>query len=672
MFNLTIKQKLLSLASLMIVSFVVIGGIYGYSVDVQEKASKENNRIANVNLLAEEINVGLLEARRNEKDFLLRQDMKYSEKHQKTMANNLTLVSKLNGQVHDSELLEKIDVLNTLFVEYQSSFNKVVDIQQKVGLDEKQGLLGNLRKSVHDVEDNLKQYENDALQVSMLMMRRHEKDYLAREADKYIEKMNKQQQKFTKLLESSNLPESVKSNITSQMSIYYRDFIALTDGMKQIRGEISDMRDKAHAIEPIFDDVHATMKKLSEQNDHAYTSTQQRVVTIMTATLVLVGLFAIAIVWVIASGIINGVNASVKVAERIALGDLTNDLTITSDDEMGKLQRALQSMTEKLRSIVGEVKQASQNVLQASSEITSGNMELSQRTEEQASSLEETASSMEEMTTTVKESADNASQANKLATSTREDARKGGEVVGRAVKAMNDIKNSSKKIADIINVVEDIAFQTNLLALNAAVEAARAGEQGRGFAVVASEVRTLAGRSAESAKEIRNLIEDSVDKVQTGAELVDASGLTLNEIVTSITKVADIVSEMAAASQEQSAGIEQVNKAVIQMDQMTQQNSALVEEAASASRALQEQAVQLDEVIGFFKVSQAGGFVNHSNVFNTASSPTMKPVSTFYNSKPVTAATGHSEKQMSASSNRSKDSSTARKTGTYDSDWDEF
>jgi len=370
------------------------------------------------------------------------------------------------------------------------------------------------------------------------------------------------------------------------------------------------------------------------------------------------------LVWYIAQGIIKAGNTSVQVAEKIAGGDLLSNIEVTTNDEMGKLQLAMKSMVERLRSVVGAVRESSQSVLQASNEISSGNMELSQRTEEQASSLEETASSMEEMTTTVKESADNALQANKLANSTRDEAKKGGEVVGRAVQAMNDIRNSSKKIVDIINVVEDIAFQTNLLALNAAVEAARAGEQGRGFAVVASEVRTLAGRSAESAKEIRNLIEDSVDKVQTGSELVDASGETLNQIVNSVAKVADIVSEMAAASQEQSAGIEQVNKAVMQMDQMTQQNSALVEEAASASRALQDQAIQLDQIISFFKVEESSVLLKHSAVMNYRQS--MPADAPKYYAASAPAKSQEVNKQKAAST------TVGKKTGTYDSDWDEF
>jgi methyl-accepting chemotaxis protein len=254
-------------------------------------------------------------------------------------------------------------------------------------------------------------------------------------------------------------------------------------------------------------------------------------------------------------------------------------------------------LAESLVEIVSRVKSAGREIALGAEEITAGNSNLSLRTEEQASSLEETASSMEEMTTTVKQNADNAAQANQLAVAARDQAEQGGAVVGRAVEAMSGINESAKKIADIIGVIDEIAFQTNLLALNAAVEAARAGEQGRGFAVVASEVRSLAGRSATAAKEIKSLIEDSVRKVEDGSDLVTQSGRTLGEIVTSVKKVTDIVAEIAAASREQSSGIEQVNRAVVQMDELTQQNAALVEEATAASQAMAGQVRELNDML---------------------------------------------------------------------------
>jgi methyl-accepting chemotaxis protein len=288
-------------------------------------------------------------------------------------------------------------------------------------------------------------------------------------------------------------------------------------------------------------------------------------------------------------------------------GDLSRRLdTAGQSGDLMKLGNAINSLLESVSDIVSGVKNAAAEVLRGAEEISQGNANLSQRTEEQSSSLEETASSMEEMTSTVKQNADNAGQANQLATAARDQAEKGGAVVGSAVKAMTEINESSKKISDIIGVIDEIAFQTNLLALNAAVEAARAGEQGRGFAVVATEVRSLAGRSATAAKEIKELIQDSVRKVGDGSLLVTQSGQTLEQIVMSVKKVSDIVAEIAAASREQSSGIEQVNKAVMQMDEMTQQNAALVEQATAASQSMADQARDLTVMMDKYQVSDSG------------------------------------------------------------------
>jgi len=292
-----------------------------------------------------------------------------------------------------------------------------------------------------------------------------------------------------------------------------------------------------------------------------------------------------------------------RALDAMAKGDLTVAIDKEYQGTFGKLKEDINATVKKLTEVVGSIKESADLIKTASTEISMGNTNLSQRTQEQASALEETASSMEEMTSTVKQNADNAKQANQLVTGARTQAQQGGEVVAKAIGAMGAISDSSKKIADIISVIDEIAFQTNLLALNAAVEAARAGEQGRGFAVVATEVRNLAQRSAEAAKEIKDLINDSVDKVKTGSELVDSSGQVLSEIVNSVKKISDIVAEITAASQEQATGIEQVNKAVMQMDEMTQQNAALVEEAAAASKSMEEQAVHLSDQVMFFTLA---------------------------------------------------------------------
>ncbi|HKR77029.1 MAG TPA: methyl-accepting chemotaxis protein [Rhodanobacter sp.] len=320
----------------------------------------------------------------------------------------------------------------------------------------------------------------------------------------------------------------------------------------------------------------------------------------------LLGLLVIAMVWLSMRSIRRSIGGepafAVKMVSRMADGDLSMAGAEGVQPVPGSMMHAMQRLRLQLIEVVGQVQQGSQVVSSAAQQIARGNDDLSQRTQEQASSLEETASSMEEMTATVRQNAENASHASQLAGGAREQAERGGRVAAQAVAAMGGISASSRKIADIVGLIDEIAFQTNLLALNAAVEAARAGEQGRGFAVVAGEVRSLSQRSAAAAKEIKALIGESVERVQVGGALVEQTGAALGEIVESVRKVTDIVAEIAAASQEQSAGIDQVNRAVTQMDEVTQQNAALVEEAAAAAQAMQEQAAELRRQAAFFRL----------------------------------------------------------------------
>jgi methyl-accepting chemotaxis protein len=311
--------------------------------------------------------------------------------------------------------------------------------------------------------------------------------------------------------------------------------------------------------------------------------------------------------WRMRNRVAADLNRAVKVAESVAAGDLTVRASSDAQDEIGDLVRALGRMAEQLAESLQTVRQASDEIGVAAAEIASGNADLSQRTEQSASSLQQTASSMEQLTGTVRQTADAAGTANQLATSASDVARRGGEVVSQVVSTMDEINNSSRRINDIIGTIDGIAFQTNILALNAAVEAARAGEQGRGFAVVASEVRSLAQRSAQAAREIKTLIGASVDRVEAGSKLVADAGTTMNEIVSSVQRVSDIIGEISSAAGEQSAGIGQVGGAVTQLDGMTQQNAALVEESAAAADSLRQQAERLSAVVARF---QLGGAAN--------------------------------------------------------------
>ncbi|WP_343584658.1 methyl-accepting chemotaxis protein [Herbaspirillum sp.] len=426
----------------------------------------------------------------------------------------------------------------------------------------------------------------------------------------------------------------------------------------------------------LFSEVHATMEELMSLQHRVgrelYEDAQRRyqILVVVIAATIVAGL-AVALVMgvLLVRAISRPLEKAVRLAQGVAAGDLTQEIEVRSQDETGQLMQALRDMNSNLRKIVGEVRMSTDTINTASAEIASGNLDLSSRTEQQAGSLEETASAMEQLTSTVKQNADNARQANQLAASASDVALRGGDVVKQVVDTMSSINESSRKIVDIISVIDGIAFQTNILALNAAVEAARAGEQGRGFAVVASEVRSLAQRSAAAAKEIKGLIDDSVEKVGNGSALVAQAGETMEEVVASVRRVTDVMGEITSASQEQSTGIEEVNRAITQMDETTQQNAALVEQAAAAAQSLQEQAGRLLGAVGVFRLDGAQEVRTHvAAVADTASAPAVKAAP-----KPAAPARAKplaAPKAVAAKAEAPKVA--AARLATDDGDWEQF
>jgi methyl-accepting chemotaxis protein I, serine sensor receptor len=393
-------------------------------------------------------------------------------------------------------------------------------------------------------------------------------------------------------------------------------------------GQWEDAKKLMNSNQPLIDKLNTSLEGQRKYNEElADKATKKALDSISEATWHAAIISSVIILIVASMGfmvsrkIVSSISETADIAEAIAAGDLTRHIPITSKDEIGQLMQAMSKMNSGLIDIVSNVRTGVSTIAAASSQIAMGNMDLSSRTEAQASSLEETASATEELTSTVKQNAENANQANHLASSASSVAIQGGEVVRQVVSTMEEINTSSAKIVDIINVIDSIAFQTNILALNAAVEAARAGEQGRGFAVVASEVRNLAQRSATAAKEIKQLIDDSVEKVDMGSKLVEQAGTTIEQVVNSVQRVTDVVSAISSASNEQSVGIEQVNQAIGQMDQATQENAALVEEATAAAQSLQQQAQQLEKTVSLFKLASDQSAIIIHNSYSSKITP---------------------------------------------------
>ncbi len=452
-----------------------------------------------------------------------------------------------------------------------------------------------------DIDANMDRIEK-AIKANDAVLKQYQETQLTSEERALLDKLVPQRQKF--------VAEGIKP---AAEALRNRDF----QGAIELYGGV---------MLKLYADAHATLAQLMDLQRNVgrelHEQAQQRYQTLLVVMGVAMaaGLFVALLMGVLlVRAISRPLQRAVTVAQAVAAGDLTQQIDVHSQDETGQLMQALRQMNENLQGIVGQVRLSTDTIATASSEIAHGNLDLSSRTEQQAGALEETASAMEQLTSTVRHNADSAQQAKELAHSASEVAVRGGDVVRQVVDTMSSINQSSSKIVDIISVIDGIAFQTNILALNAAVEAARAGEQGRGFAVVASEVRSLAQRSAAAAKEIKVLIDDSVTRVGTGSALVAQAGQTIDEVVRSVQRVSEVVTDISAAGQEQSQGIEEVNNAITQMDETTQQNAALVEQAAAAAQSMQEQAARLSEAVSVFRLG--GGSVAGIPVAQSMAAP---------------------------------------------------
>jgi methyl-accepting chemotaxis protein len=723
--RIMLTHKIAAIGGIGLLGVSLVGGIYFVETHIQSKYLLAADRTSAMATLNDGLAIKLLEARRSEKNFLLRNDPKEIDRLRELEGLIVRDFEKLRTQSEEAglnDLSRQVETARDGFKKYVAHFVTLADAKRQLGLDENSGLEGALRGSVHAIETKLGEVDEPTLVIKMLMMRRHEKDFMLRRDPKYGADIKKRAAEFTSAMEATSIQENVKADVSQKLAAYQRDFAAWMDVAVQAANTEKQTVATFRTIEPVIETIEKSVKSLNASANAANLQSRASMALQMQIAIGVIAIMVLGFAFWIGRSISRPVTSITAVMDELARGNLEvavpgadrgdelgamaksvlvfrdsardrirleaeakeqqsrsaaereaatakvmnefdmavggivkaamagdfsqrvplagkdgvirnlADALNTMCDNLGKafddVVRMLSALSEgdlskritaeyqgafatlkqnanmtaqRLAETVNGIKVAAHEVTGASAEIATSTTDLSQRTEEQAASLERTSAAMEEISVTVRKNADNAREASQRADQTRQVADRGGQVVSTAVEAMAKIEGSSRQMADIISVIDEIARQTNLLALNAAVEAARAGEAGRGFAVVATEVRSLAQRSSQAAKDISTLITNSSSQVKNGVELVNRAGSALNEIVESIKGVADIVADIATASAEQSTGLDQIKEALTQMDEVTQQNSALVEENAATAKTLADQSAVMGEQMGFFR-----------------------------------------------------------------------
>ncbi|NJM11674.1 MAG: hypothetical protein HC889_07135 [Synechococcaceae cyanobacterium SM1_2_3] len=592
--------------TVVILGFLAIGFAYQAALKVDDDAFIAARNLNQIGALADRVRMGMLDAKESQGRFLLTHRIEAVEQYRNAIKAVDRDIAELDQLTTEPQSKQLISQLRERVQGYKSGFERLAQLKQDYGLNAESGQLGKLHQAASDMEEVLKEYGASVaeLMTSMLLMRRNEKDYIAYRDEDNLGRMASERSRFELFMDGGALLQSDKDSITPRLNDYHDAFAKLVEIIQKVDVEDAALNQTVRDLEPVLAALQSNKDRLLAEGETRVQAQRIQISQVFISVIVAVGLLVSIILLLTIRTVLRPLGGEPVViaalVKQVADGDLSLQLTHTGKEQ--GIYAAVRDMTEQWREIVAQVRETILQVNASAQHTVQESVELSRRTEAQASALEETASSMEQLTSTVTNSADNAAQAEKLANTARMRAEQGGTVLQEATAAMGAIHASSERIGAIIGVIDEIAFQTNLLALNAAVEAARAGEQGRGFAVVAAEVRKLSQRSADAAREIKNLIADSVAQVTSGSHLVKKSGQALQEIIGETRKVTDIVAEIAAATREQACGIDQVNQAIQQLDQVTQQNAALAEDATTASQTMSEQASELQRLMGFFKL----------------------------------------------------------------------